>query len=374
MKILITNYWLHDYTGSEVVARDLALELKRQGHQPVLFARKLGPVSRELTSHGIEVTSDLASLSTVPDVIHGQHHPVMVEALLHFPSVPGVWVCHDATSRFDEPFYFPRFLRYVAVDDRCRKRVESCPDIPASRIEVIWNAVDLERFRPRDPLPSKPGRALIFSNYATRHTHLPAVRDACKRAGLHLDVVGHGAGTAVPDPESVLPRYDIVFAKARCALEAMAVGNAVVLCDFGGAGPMVTSGNFDRLRRMNFGRRVLEKPLRWDSLKPEMDRYDPAEAALVSQRVRSEGGLAEATHRWVELYASVLEEFRKKSPDREGELRALAGYQRKWGYETRVDWERDQLFKLQEIPLLGKGLIGLARRFLHWWIAKSPRV
>ena len=35
--------------------------------------------------------------------------------------------------------------------------------------------------------------------------------------------------------------YDLVFAKARCALEAMAVGAAVVLCDTHGLGPMVTS-------------------------------------------------------------------------------------------------------------------------------------
>ena len=50
-------------------------------------------------------------------------------------------------------------------------------------------------------------------------------------------------------PERVLGRYDIVFAKAKAAMEAMAVGAAVVLCDFGGVGPMVTWADFDRLRR-----------------------------------------------------------------------------------------------------------------------------
>ena len=38
-------------------------------------------------------------------------------------------------------------------------------------------------------------------------------------------------------PEEALGSYDIVFAKARAAAEAVATGTAVVLCDVAGAGP-----------------------------------------------------------------------------------------------------------------------------------------
>jgi hypothetical protein len=364
LKVLITNYLLDGYTGTEVVARDLALELKRQGHQPFVLSKKLGPISREISEQGIEVVCDLASLTAVPDIIHGHHHPLLVEALLQFPSIPAVSVCHDATSRLDEPFYFPRILRYVAVDNRCRKRLESSPDIPSSRIKVIWNALDLERFRPRGPLPSEPRRALVFSN---RTAQLSAVRRASKRMGLKLDVVGSGAGTSVARPESVLPRYDIVFAKARCALEAMAVGNAVVLCDFSGVGPIVTAENLDRLRCMNFGQGVLVNPLEAEHLETEIERYDSHDAARVTQRIRSESGLVDATHRWVELYQSVLAEFRDMHPQPDAERRAFVAYLRKWSYESRVGWEREQLGRLRELPLLGNQIMHFSRRFLHWW-------
>jgi hypothetical protein len=92
-------------------------------------------------------------------------------------------------------------LRYVAVDERCRKRVEKTAGIPLSRITVILNAVDLERFRAREPLPSKPKRALIFSNQTGQ---VPAIRSAARRMGLELQVLGLGAGNAVPNPESML--------------------------------------------------------------------------------------------------------------------------------------------------------------------------
>lgn len=370
MKVLITNSFLDGYTGSEVVVRDLSLELKRQGHQPMVYAPRLGSISDEIRSRGVEVTDKLSRLGTVPDVIHGQQHYPTSEAMVHFPSVPVIYVCHSAIAPLDEPFYFPRILRYVAVDDLCRKRIETRPDIPPARIEVIWNAVDLNRFQPRGVLPLEPRRGLVFSNAANGSTHLPAVLKACRKTGLQLDVVGAAAGTAVPNPEAVLPRYDIVFAKARCALEAMAAGCAVVLCDSAGAGPLVTSGNFDVLRRMNFGRGVLTNPLKSGFISGEVERYNPSDAAEVSGRVRGEAGLTEAVHCWVQLYAEVIDEFRDSGSDCAAELRALAayiGHLRNRSYERRMEWEIEQFRKVKKIPLVGSSLFSLGRWALKKW-------
>jgi len=242
LKILITNTRLDGFTGTEVVVRDLALELRRQGHMPLVYSPVPGAMAQAITSQGIEVATDLNKLSTVPDIIHGHHHAQVVEALLHFPSLPAVFVCHSGAADIDEPFYFPRILRYVAVDTRCKARLENTSGIPTQRIEVILNAVDLQRFQPRSALPPKPRRALVFSNYASRYTHLPAVRRACRRMGLELDVLGDLAGTCVADPESVLPGYDLVFAKARCALEAMACGTPVLSLPRGSAPEIVKDG------------------------------------------------------------------------------------------------------------------------------------
>src|SRR5215813_2294143 len=269
------------------MVRDLALELRRQGHEPVVYSPRLGPVAEEIRDSGIAITDQLTSVATAPDIIHGQHHPA-IEALLRFPSTPAVYVCHSSVSGYTEALsYFPRILRYVAVDEPCKSRIASVPAIPREHIAVIWNAVDLARFQPRDALPARPKRALVFSNNAGRATYLGAVRTACRQAGLQLDVTGLLFGNSVPNPETLLPRYDIVFAKARCALEAMAVGNAVVLCDFKGLGPMVSINNFDSLRPMNFGSRLLVNPLRPELIREEIERYDPNDAARVCQRVRS---------------------------------------------------------------------------------------
>ncbi|MGO4213555.1 glycosyltransferase, partial [Terriglobus sp. YAF25] len=288
-------------------------------------------------------------------------HQQLMEALLYYPETPAIYLSHDGSSIIDEPIYFPRIRRYFAVDDRCRNRVLQTVGSAAGEVPLMPNAVDLDRFLPRSPLPAKPSRALLFSNYARNDTYLPEVRKACARAGISLDVMGAGTGTASSAPEKELPGYDLVFAKARCALEAMATGCAVILCDFAGTGPYVTTTSFDEMRRKNFGRALLTQPLKAEALLHEIQRYDPADAAAVSQRIRSEAGLEEATNQWLAIYTDVLRDFTSDVIDREAEGRAASLYIKQWHAFQRREWEKDQIAKLKQIPVIG----GLVHRTVH---------
>jgi hypothetical protein len=368
VRILITNKIVDTRTGTEIVVRDLALALQRRGHETIVYASILGGVAREIAAAGIATTDDLSTIADAPDIIHGQHHAQVVEALLHFPDVPAIYVCHDATARVDEPFYFPRILRYVAVDLRCRGRVESVAAIPRERISVIENAVDITRFTMRPPLPARPKRALVFSN---SDQQLPSIKKACLQEGVTVDAVGAEAGIPVAEPESVLPAYDLVFAKARCALEAMTVGCAVVLCDFAGVGPMVTSKSFDELRRMNFGRGVLTQPLKPEILRREIARYNAEDAAAVCVRARAEAGLQSAVAQWERLYESVIAEFGGVTIDRHAEELALADYLRHWSYESRIRWEYTQIDKLRRLPVLGNKIAEFTRSALTRWARRQ---
>ncbi|HUI43108.1 MAG TPA: glycosyltransferase family 4 protein [Terriglobia bacterium] len=370
MRILLTNVVLTGRTGTEMVVRDLALELKRRGHDPQVYSPALGAIAEELRSQGVPVLSDLRRISPPPDVIHGHHHPPTLAALLRFPDAPAVVVCHDATAWEDDPLIFPRVLRYVAVDDRCKRRFDDNPRIPPERVRVIFNAVDLSRYKPRSPLPGRPRRAAIFSNYATERTHTPVVRRACRSLGLPLDILGAGASNPVASPEEVLPRYDLVFAKARCALEAMAVGAAVVLCDATGLGTMVSSAHVARLRRLNFGAGTLTRPLDAALIAAEIQKYDPQDARSVSEEIRATAGLSTAITEWVELYNDVRREPLGDDRRHARELAALADYLEKYGFEAGMAWQRTLLRKAFRWPFLGNRIekslkSGWLRRYLR---------
>jgi len=313
LKVLITNYHLHSPGGTEIYVRDLAMELVRQGHFPAVYTPNPGTFSEELQTAGIPVTSKLRRFKFRPDVIHGHHKVETLAALERFPWIPAIYICHDHTHFVDGLVIHPRIRRYFAVSNLCAERLIK-EGLAGHKVHLIQNFVDTNRFQPRPPLPDRPRRALLFSNYAKAETHLPAVTEACRRMGLPLDVIGAGVGNSLSNPESVIGQYDLVFAKAKAAMEAMAVGAAVILCDFGGVGPMVTAAEFDRLRPMNFGFQALCDPLEPENIVRQVARYNPSDVALVRERIRAEASLASAVQGLTEVYEQVIKEHNAAIP------------------------------------------------------------
>ena len=371
LRILITNHFLRGRTGSELYVCELATNLLRRGHSPIVYSPQLGHTARELRETTVPVVDNLEAIGTAPDLIHGQHHVETISALLRFPNTPAVFFCHGWLPWEETPPRHPRILRYVAVDDTCLDRLVSESGIPEERVSVILNSVDLEQFLPRTTLPATPARALLFSNGAKETTHLGAVREACRRSGLTLDVIGEDAGNVATRPQDLLGQYDIVFAKARCALEAMAVGSAVVLCDVKGVGPMVTSSELDRLRRLNFGIRTLSEKIDADVLEKEIGRYDPSDAATVSQRIRDTACRTAAIDQIVALYEDVIREFESSDArDHDAEARAEASYLRE--LNRHFEAERESILtsrtfvwrkRMLNLPVVGPMLTSIARRF-----------
>ncbi len=328
LTVLLTNHTLADRGGSDLYVRDVATALLARGHRPVVYSPVLGTVAEDLRLGTVPVTDQLDSLTEPPDIVHGQHHLETMTALLHFPGVPAIFYSHGWLPPEEAPPRFPRILRYVAVDDVCRDRLVCEHGLAPEQVEVRLNFVDTGRFVPRAPLPPRPATALLFCN--EDGPHVAVVREACARLGLSLDVMGRAFGNASATPEAVIGRYDLVFAKARSALEALAVGAAVVLIAPFGGGPMVTAVDFDRLRRLNFGIRALRFPLTPASLVAEIERYDAADAAAVSRRVRASAGREEAVDALLALYADVLARW-QAAASRAGaaeESRAAARYLR----------------------------------------------
>jgi len=368
MRVLLTNYTIATRSGSELYVWDLASGLLARGHEPIVYAPHLGRLADDMRAATIPVVSDLGQVTAAPDVIHGHHNHELMIALLRFPRVPAVRVCHGWS---DEPVQrFPRILRYVAVDETVRSRMVSEWGVPADRVRVILNFVDAARFRQRERLPARPARALVFNNFAGQH--LQVVRQACDRAGISVDAAGADVGRVAMEPHALLQQYDLVFAKARCAIEAMASGAAVVVCDQAGMGPLVTSTNVEDLRRLNFGVRALREPVSVPSLLREISRYDARDAALVSRHIRQTAPLDLALDRWLETYEEVIAEYRALPPgDPDAELHVASEYlgrlrsetaARSCGFLRRLyfSWERSSLLR----PLLPSR--SSARRIAAW--------
>lgn len=306
MRVLFTGRSLICSGGVEMYIYDVCRELLRRGHVPCVYAPRVGPISGMFRQATLPVVSRLADLVEPPDLIQGNFGMATFAAACRFPATPVVNVCHAWQWRGDAPPPTPNTVRHLAVDVTCRERLLCQHGLTADQVQVAPNGVDLNRFAPRGPLPERPARALIFSNYMTEEDVTP-YRQACDEAGVALDAVGRLLGDDHPRPETLLPGYDLVFAKARCAREALATGCAVVVADQLGLGPMVTSARFEQQQAENFGTRLMIDPPTVARVRQLLAEYDAADAAAVAARVRAEHSLEKTVDQLLNVYEDAID-------------------------------------------------------------------
>jgi hypothetical protein len=165
-----------------------------------------------------------------------------------------------------------------------------------------------------------------LSNSASEGNYAAVVRAACQQCGITLEMRGLENGNPTNEPQDLLQHCDIVFAKARAAIEALAVGCAVVLFDAPGLGPMVTMANFARLRPNNFGFRTLVDEPTVENIARAIQTYDATDAACVRDLVRSEANMSDAVNEIVRIYGEVIAENVQRASDPVAELRAVGAY------------------------------------------------
>ncbi len=306
-RILFGNISISGRSGTEMFLYDLVRGVQKRGYLVSVFSPRRGLMAMEFEKAGVPVVTNMDDVAWTPDLLHCQHTLPTLEMVGRFPQIPAVYVCHDGKDWSDSAPPLPSVVRFAAVDLFCRDRVAFDTGRPAADVQVIPNSVDFAQFKPREsPLPPHPTRAMLFTSHSERHEYLDTIRSACSSLRLPLDEFGPAVGRTIDQPERILPNYDLVFAKARCALEAMSAGCAVVLAGPEGAGPIVTPTDFDLFRQFNFGRSLLNSSGATEMLVRQIRQYDPQAAQQVQARVRGECGLDKMVDAYVDLYEEVL--------------------------------------------------------------------
>ncbi|MEI8701084.1 MAG: hypothetical protein EOR99_19065 [Mesorhizobium sp.] len=303
MRILITNLSVSQNSGSESVVELLADGLRSAGHQTMLLAPTLGDMADRMRRRGHHIVDRIAEIVEKPDVIHAQHLTPCLTALARFPDVPAVFSCHSAFFEVEAPMLHPQIRHWIAVDEACKAKCLS-RGVPADKLDLIFNAVDLQRFKQRLPLPSRPARGLLLTK---NFEHQQAVREACAKSDIRLDELGPATGRYSHQLEKDLLEYDIVFATARMAIEAAAVGCSVVVCDARGFAGLLNTGNMEAWRRMNLGVGLLAKPITVENLIEAISKFDAGDAAEVSAYFRKVAGAAYFIEEHLRIYNLAMQ-------------------------------------------------------------------
>lgn len=308
MNILITNFFISLPSGTETYVSELAIELHNRGHHVEIFTLSMGDLARSLIEKGIHVCTDLKKIKKKPDCIHAHHNIVTLKAAHFFKKTPIVYFIHDRTHSLDYPFKHANILQYVAVDYNCKERYHE-NGFNDDDIEIIYNWANISRFKQRTAISAIPRKALAFSNYMSQTNIFPTIKEACLSQGIEIDLIGSGNGNATTTPENILEQYDIVFGKAKAAMEAMATGAAVIVCDFRGLAEFVTPENMLHYRKYNFGMKLMTNKIQTDSIVREIKKYDAEKILKVSDFIRKEADFLSIVSQLENTYSRVIEEY-----------------------------------------------------------------
>ena len=278
MKILFTNTALDIPAGTELSLRDHVLGLRQRGYTPMVFSPVLGRVAEWLRKQGVEVVDDLTRLSAPPDFIYGQHYLETMLALLYFPEAPAIFHCHSFNFWQETPPVHPRIYLYVAVGPKAAARILAETGVEPDATRMLFNYVDLQRFRPaRSAPPNRLARALIYNrNISADATQ--TIQEACRAEDIECDPFER-LKPPLDAPEKVLGRYDLIFAAGKSALEAMATRAAVITATQERLGGLVHGGNVAEWQTRNFSSASGETPITVEGVREQIRLYQPAAQA-----------------------------------------------------------------------------------------------
>ena len=287
LDVLFALHSLTARTGGQIFIRDVSRELVRRGHFVTAWTQTDGGVADEIEASGVRITHTLADVSHRPSVIYGHSTGETAAAAMHFQTVPTVFHCHGVDEWTTVPPRLRSVRRYLCTGDYTRAELITRFAVPAEQVAVVPNGVALDRFSIRSALPVRPRRCRRAQHLGPSRGHR-GHRGGVRPGGHRLEVVGAGFGAETPTPEQALARADIAFGSGRCALEAAAVGCAVVVWHPTGMAGMVTSRSVDRLRAVNFGLACFQEASDAPALRRAVREYDAGDAAWVRDRIRHE--------------------------------------------------------------------------------------
>jgi hypothetical protein len=269
MHFVLANRLLDRAGGTEVHLLTLAEHLQRLGHEVCLYSPELGPFTDHVRQRGVDVAGELRDLPGDCDVVLSQDALVVYDLAERYPRAFHAFrVCGDV---FD--FQLPPQLEgivdlIVVLSDRYERLARaSGVKAPLLRLRV---PIDSDRLSPVAPIRSRPRRAVLLGNYRDRDE---LVSEAWSRHGVEVSRVGGSSQRY--DLSAALADADIVVAKSRAALDAMACGRAVYVFDVFGGDGWVTPASYPALEADNFAGQATPRVIGVAELERDLADYDP---------------------------------------------------------------------------------------------------
>ena len=226
MKVLISCLNFNGFTGSEMYVYELAKELIKQGCDVSVCSNIGNPLARLALKAGIKLytfaeppgfkigdgkwgmkspdgktvisTKDMLYQISVPDfdIIHLNHKPVTEHFLKLYPTTPVICGIHSEIIDLEHPVIHENIKKYIAIRPEIKEFLIKDFNIPENKIDVIYNPIDYNRFKPLPDNQKRGNKRILFVgtlDYLRKNTIMNLI-ETTKVNNEELWVVGNNTG------------------------------------------------------------------------------------------------------------------------------------------------------------------------------------
>lgn len=226
LKVLISCLFFRGFTGSELYVFELAKNLMKLNCSVTVLSQIGGPLTDMAKKIGIKCLSFenapgfklgdgqwgmntnegfkpsqpnvLYRVSEVDyDIIHIQHKPVSERILGMYPEIDKIATIHSEVISLEDPIKDNTIKKYIAIRPEIKEHMINKFDISEDVIEVIYNPIDNEKFKPKD-VPSENYVLFVGTiDYLRKETILDLI-EYTREIGKELWLVGEDNGNYLP--------------------------------------------------------------------------------------------------------------------------------------------------------------------------------
>lgn len=222
LKVLLSCISFKNFTGSELYVYELAKSLIKLNCGVTVLSQVGGPLTDMAKKIGIKclpfenapgfklgdgqwgtntpegfkpsTPNVLYRISEVDfDIIHFQHKPVAERILNMYPELPKIAAVHSEVISLEDPVKDDTIKKYIAIRPEIKEHIIDKFEIPEEMIEVIYNPVDNEKFKPNDISEENYVLFVGTIDYLRKETILDLM-EYTREIGKELWLVGENNG------------------------------------------------------------------------------------------------------------------------------------------------------------------------------------
>ena len=285
LRILLANNHLDNFAGSETWTYTMAKQFEKMGHDVSVYTRAKGKVSEMLNT--VDIPADEYDLLII-------NHNTCLKDLEHVKGYK-IFTSHGIYPALEQPIEGAD--AYVSISPEVqghlkRKGFES---------RLIYNGVDMERFKPVKPLHEKLTNVLSLCKGDEANE---IIKEACD----HLNV-NFKRAEGIFNVEDEINNSDLVITLGRGAVEAMSCGRDVIVFDsrsymqMGCVGDgIIRPENVQHIMKHNYSGRSNNTNFDVNSLLGEFLKYNSDKALLNINHVKTFHDVEVAVNRYLNLY------------------------------------------------------------------------